>query len=300
MKETLQQLKNKVVGLEDTIDRVTTEKWDLADKVRRLETELESTRCQLKGLHDLQQRQQAGNNEELFRAQRNVAAAEKEQERIQQNYDHAQQTIRQMNATVEAAKKEVENIRKTRVAEEHLARKLVELCNENNKLRAEIVNLKEQEKQACEIMTAKVNELPEVKKYQEQVTRLLQERVSLDCQLSYAGGEQGTFCGGCLSCQLKQAQAIITQTADNLKKKNQDVDACGKTISDISKSHEENRKLVQCLSKEVGHLKNILRPLRDAMGEITEAWPWERKAIANRALNDRMFYLKTHNLNGDC
>ena len=304
----------EIERLEKTIDQVTTDKWDLEDANKRLklemeiahtqlhsasellkrrETELESARVQLKGIHELQQRLQSGSNEELFRAQRNVAAAEKEQERIENNYNHAQQTITQLNQTIELAKKEMEKLRKAQVNEEHLARKLVQLCNENNQLRADICNLKEQEKSACNIMAGK-EPIPEIKKYQEQVARLLKERVDFDCQIATPGS---SLCGGCISCQLQQAQHILNQTTENFKKSNDERD----TLK--TKTHEENQKLVQCLTNEVGHLKNILRPLRDAMGEIVQGYFWNARPIAKRALNDRMAYMEIHKLNslsGDC
>jgi len=273
--------------LEETIDLVTTENWDLKDRVRKLETELSRALEQLKGARELQQRLQSSGNEELRRAWDKVNIAEKEQERIQNNYEHAQQTIRQLNANMELAKKEVEKHSKAHIAEEHFARKLVELCNENNRLRADICTLKEQEKAACEIMNAKLESVPEYKAYQTQVTRLLDQIRTYDCQKAMVtvGNEEIPECGNCISCQLKQTKKILEQTAENLAKRNSEFNELSKRLKDIEESHEENRRLLQSLQNQSDLRRQLLMSAMGAFEQISRSWMWEVKGIAAKELD---------------
>lgn len=277
----------QVEKLEQTIDDVTTENWDLKDKIARQEMENISLREQLKGCQELQQRMQSSGNEELRRAWDKVNAAEKEQERLQNNYEHAQQTIRQLNANMELAKKEVEKFSKAHIAEEHFARKLVEMCNENNRLRADICTLKEQEKAACEIMNAKLETIPEYKAYQVQVTRLLDQMRTYDCQKAMVtvGDEEIPECGTCITCQLKQTKKILEQTADNLAKRNLEYNELCRRVKDIEESHENNRRLLKVLQDQSNLRRQLLMSAMGAFEQMSRSWMWEVKGIAAKELD---------------
>lgn len=313
--QLLQQLENKIVGLQTTIDRVTTEKWDLEECSKRLEMKLAQVSSQLDGAHQTQQRLQSGHNEELFRTRRTVEAAEKEQKRLQDNHIHALQTIEQQGRTLVLAQKEMDRLRNQHIAEEHFARKLVQMCDENTKLVTEIQTLKQREKDALEILAKREEPSDEVRKYQEQVTRLLKERVDFDCQLT-GTGEQGSFCGGCLACQLKQARqileqtsknlearnvelaqtkAVVVQTAANVKDRNDKIYALENALlsrsNDADKALAEQRVMILSKDTEIGHLKNLLRLMRDALTDIMEEGFWNCKTIAKTALQARLQYM---------
>lgn len=162
---------------------------------------------------------------------------------------------------------------------EHLARQAVRLNEELSQVRTDYVNMMESFK---EIKA----EFPQLRddneKYRAQVTRLLQQQADYDCQKIGAGGAKD--CGQCLACQLRQAQAILTQTAENVKKANGERDAVQRRLDSVLDSHGSNEHLIQALSNENNHLKQLNRILFDGLTTTIDCGVFARKGAAQATL----------------
>lgn len=203
----------KVALLQDTLDKMTVEKWDNEEKLKDAVLQIASLQIHLEGARASLNRVQSSAMQDIQNEHRMYAEQVKEVERVTNNYKHAQQTIAQLNTTIALAQKEMENLRKTRVSEEHLARKLILFADENSRLKGEIQTLRLQEREAMEIIN-KHQDPAEIQQYKAQVNRLLEERATYDCQAEKLQKEP---CGQCLKCQHEQTKKILAQTTENLR-----------------------------------------------------------------------------------
>ena len=203
----------KVALLQDTLDKMTVEKWDNEEKLKDAVLQIASLQIHLEGARASLTRVQNSAMQDIQNEHRMYAEQVKEVERVTNNYKHAQQTIAQLNTTIALAQKEMENLRKTRVSEEHLARKLILFADENSRLKGEMQTLRLQEREAMEIIN-KHQDPAEIQQYKAQVNRLLEERATYDCQAEKLQKEP---CGQCLKCQHEQTKKILAQTTENLR-----------------------------------------------------------------------------------
>lgn len=231
---------------------------------------------------------------------------------LQKNYDHVYTMQKSKESILQEAMRIVEDLRgKVKKGEEyktqaeHLARKAIEMTDakvkaeeESARLKTDYVTLMQNFK---EIKDQVPDLIEENNKFREQTVRLVQENSQLECP-GIREGRTDSLCGGCLGCQLKQAQAMLSQTSENLAQRNTERDELKAQLVSVQKSHEENRKLINDQSKQITHLTHILRILRDTMGQISQA-PFyvSKKDLANRALKYRMAYIEIHRdeLKGD-
>jgi regulator of replication initiation timing len=143
------------------------------------------------------------------------------------NRKYAMDFVQQQAELMNDAKRVINDLR-SKVAEsvtdktnsEHLAKKAIELrednqklanvnsaiCDKNNLLNDKIKTLSTE-------ITDLHNQLDEFKK---QVARLISEKSSYDCQANGTGN--GSLCGGCTECQLKQAKHSLTELGDQVDK----------------------------------------------------------------------------------
>lgn len=183
--------------LQNTLDRLTAENNDLKDRINtlsvdydydyaknqviqandnlRIETkksaELENVKRQLEtkttALIDALNKLDAANTTisklnsvlslDTFKQSRTLKSAEDETKRLESNHEHAKSVINQLTNTLDFANKQLEAARNN---ENHLARKSIELYQENQKLNAKITDLT---KQIEELKKSKVQVTPEDK-----------------------------------------------------------------------------------------------------------------------------------------
>lgn len=160
---------NDLHKLQDTMDRLTAENNDLKDRIRNLgvdydyaknaatksndearaaKTQLEAkTTALVAALAKLDaanasvSKLNAIVQNEEWKQNRSVEAAEKEQKRIQDNCNHLNDIVKTQSETIKIAS---EKLAESNRNEDHLARKTIKLYNENQKLSDEISNLKKQ------------------------------------------------------------------------------------------------------------------------------------------------------------
>lgn len=205
-----------------------------------------------------------------------------------QNRDHFRNLVAQQDACIKIAKEKVKEFLEAADREkknaEHLARKTLELKAENDKLKEAATDSGSQAEMASQVPTL----LEENRKYREQTTRLVEEKRVLEDKLrdfecqGCKTGEMGTYCGGCLGCTLRQAEHTIQQMDTKPQ--------------EVLESHGHNQKLIETLSKELNHTKQIARICRDGLTEVCEAGVFARKSVAEQALIARTTYIKLQNL----
>lgn len=131
--------------MESILDTLSTEKWDLIEKNKSLEQEitdlklrLNQSLSQLDGAKSTIDRLNVYIQGEEWKNHRSVKAAEDEAKRIENNNNHAKSVIDQLSKTLDFARKKLEE---TTISEDHLAKKTIELYNENQKLTSQITDL---------------------------------------------------------------------------------------------------------------------------------------------------------------
>jgi chromosome segregation ATPase len=197
-----QSLDSYIREYQNAIELLTVKQWDSDEKIRDLTLQVASLQIHLDGAQESCAREKEMVRTELQSEYNKRKEFTQEIERLTGNHKHAQQTIAELNTTIALAKKEMEKLRGAHINEEHLARKCVLFANEIAELRQTISP------------APATNQSLDIIKYQEQVTRLLNERVKYDC---HAEELKRVPCGQCLVCQLKKANEIIGQRVDNLQ-----------------------------------------------------------------------------------
>ena len=275
-------------AMQKTLDDQACLRWDLEDKNNTLTMRVMQLEAFLEG-----SKSNAAREAEILRqTEARYAEVVKQLQVTEKNLQHAKEAAAYQEKTVQLAKVEMEKIRASKVSDEHLARKLIELVEENRKLREDLVAQKMQEREALDIINNR--ETPaEIKKYQEQVTRLLQERVDYDCQVTKTSS---SLCGGCLACQLQQAQHVLEQTAQNLKKANDERDVAKSNNDSKIKSLEDKVKLVVALDNELRQYKQLTTLLTDGLHQARTAGIFARKGVVETTLHAGMVHRKLNNM----
>ena len=114
---------------------------------------------------------------------------------------------------------------------EHLARQCIRLTEENTNLKSDYAKMMESFKEIAE-------QFPQLaednNKYKEQVTRLVKENAELICPGSKG---QGTPCGECISCKLKEKYAILEQVSLNFQTRNEEYKALEASVKGMRNSN---------------------------------------------------------------
>jgi chromosome segregation ATPase len=124
--------------LENQIDAVTTENWDLKDKIKNLNEQLSSLNLkynqvltQLEGSNSNITRLQNFIQNEEWKTHRNFKSAEDEIKRTDADLQYSKKTLKETLVKLEESKK----------SENHLAQKTIILYNENQELNTKISEL---------------------------------------------------------------------------------------------------------------------------------------------------------------
>jgi len=160
---------------------------------------------------------------DLSAAEHQIVKLKKDLEVETGNRDHFRSLLTQQDAYLKELKVQIEQWKADKLKElqtktseaEHLAKQAVRLNEENTKLQSRINEL-ECAQEECHALIA------ENAKFKEQNNRLLEENrklhdkaQDLDCEAR----EPGPRCGGCLSCQLRQAKEALKGMNDTLTSK---------------------------------------------------------------------------------
>jgi hypothetical protein len=226
-------------ALQDQLEEISMRLNDANDTVVESKTEILSLNKQIANLTLALDREQAMNisreqtNGKCLKLEHDIVDVKNELKVCEQNRKYAMDYVEQQASLLNEAKRVINELR-ARVMEgsidktnaEHLAKKAIQLQEENTRLSQEANGKKSFELSynavSTELANRKefINELTEdMDKYRKQVARLLQEKMSYDCQANGTGAK-GTQCGNCLSCQLQQTKAILAQTTENFEKAN--------------------------------------------------------------------------------
>jgi chromosome segregation ATPase len=159
-------LSKKCIALQETLDAMSIEKWDMEERNRNMAhriTEIESK------FHYLTLSCKYW--ETIYNK------AKKDLESSEDNIKHIADQLNYQNKTNELCKIEMDKLRSSKVSDEHMARKLINLVDEL-RIQKEIV---EKTKQEYENKQIRAYEAPpeEIRKYHEQITRLQKE---LECK----------------------------------------------------------------------------------------------------------------------
>jgi len=260
---------DEVNELQDNLDNLSTLRWDLEDKNRDLLMRVMQLESFLEGANGNKTRESAAMKDLETR----YAAVVRQLTTSESNRSHAVESAAFQEKTIALAKQEMERLRAEKVSDEHLARQLIKLVEENRSLQNDLLTQKQQERDALTILSNK-EPSQETKAYQAQVTRLLEERVKYDCQITKTGS---TPCGGCLYCQLQQMNGILERTAENVRRANEERDyALAQANSkdqkcvQLNKSHEANNNLVAALSNENNKWKQVCRLLTEGLETVIQ------------------------------
>ena len=161
---------SQIAKLQDTIDNMSIQQWDMEEKNNYLTVKLCELETKLEGCYAIQSKY------------------EKTKER-----DDADN-----NAHYAKLREELESLKSSKVNDEHMAKKLIQLATHNVWLKEQLAQSRLNEFETCQ--QAIIQDPPtEIKKFQEQVTGFINERAKYDCQLF---APNSTPCGHCTSCQL--------------------------------------------------------------------------------------------------
>ena len=144
------------------------------------------------------------------------------------NRDHFRALVAQQDAFIKEAKRQIEEFKAKKEAElksktseaEHLAKQALRLNEENSKLRTDNVELTSRSNQ---LNTQTPLLMEENQKFREQTARLVEEKRKLEDRVNQyecwgcRSGEQGSYCGGCLGCLMRQAEHNMSETDKALR-----------------------------------------------------------------------------------
>lgn len=164
------------------------------------------------------------------------------------NRDHFRGLVAQQDSCINIAKQKVKEFVEAADREkknaEHLARKTLQLKDENVKLMAENAQFKEQTTRLID-----------------DNRKLHEKMLDLECE-GCITGEMGKYCGGCLSCQLRQREHSMA-----------DVD---KALRDANIVKDTYMPVADFYQTTVEKLKDALRLLRDRW---PGTWPTKKEII---------------------
>jgi septation ring formation regulator EzrA len=180
--------RKKIRTLEEKLDDITTQAWDIdeenhffANCIRDLEFRIDSL------------------NACLTKEKTNASIAEQKCEVAERNTRATNQQFCQLDYKYRLAEKEIEKLRAAKVSDEHMARQLLRLVEENKTLKEELNRIK------CMSIIAANEPAEEIAKFKEQTTRLIAENATYACPAS----KDNTLvaCGKCLTCTVKALRA---------------------------------------------------------------------------------------------
>jgi hypothetical protein len=268
----------EIEAMQKTLDDQAILRWDLEERNHDLTTRVMLLEAFMEGAKSNQQREA----KILQQTESRYADVVKRLEISGKNVQHAKEAAAYQEKTVGLAKIEMDKLRATKVSDEHLARKLIELVEENRKLREDISTKKQQELEVVAIINNQ-------EKYAEQVNRLLNERINYNCQEALTTVDRKVIeCGKCLSCQLKQAKNISEQTTKNLQKANDERDSLRESkvkavqnLNNVITSLDNQRK---ALIADLTHTKQLNNIMWNGLSQIKQAGLFQRKWIAEETL----------------
>ena len=184
---------------------------------------------------------------------------------------------------------------------DHLAKQAVRLNKENEGLKSAL----ESERRLHDMTIKSRHERgDEIEKQKERIVQLIKDNdalcnrnAGLECTGSLKG-EVSSMCGGCLGCQLKQAQSIITQLNENVDERDDEIVQLKFQLSETQKLKAgEYNKLVQSLTKATEHYKQLVAILKDGLETVSKVSVFSRKAEAEQTLLQYTRYLDDRYLN---
>lgn len=195
--------KEKIDFLENVLDILYYEKLDFKELCNIYYLNLAATEARETALAERLPKIKEEAEASISEWRSRVYTAVEEDKTIEKNYQHALATIGQHTQTIKLVKAEIDKLRAEKVNNEHLAKKLLETYEENSRLKEDLRN------------TKPADESEQLIQYKTQVTRLIEEKASYDCNADATGK---TPCGQCLTCRMKQREAIFSQTVENFQK----------------------------------------------------------------------------------
>jgi chromosome segregation ATPase len=191
---------------------------------------------------------QSDNAYELSQAEHRIIKLEKDLTVEVGNRDHFRSLVAQQDAFINEAKRQVQDM-KSKFNDQLDARK-----NEVDHLAKQAVRLND------ELAKVKTDNC----KFQEQTTRLIDEKRKLEEKLrnleceGCQTGEQGKYCGGCLGCLTRQAEHAMSEMDKALARKTEEL------------AHEQN----------VGMFRWQIIEVLAATIKVIKKWPWYRRGKA--------------------
>lgn len=176
---------------------------------------------------------------------------------------------------------------------------MAEFRDENAKMQNEVVELQLESQKFCEVLESHQDEIVRLKeenqKFREQTVRLVNENSQYECS-GIKSGAISSMCGGCLSCQLKQAQHTLEQTATNLVERNKERDNYKAELAAVNKKSEDSKKRINELIEELRKTEELHQFCLNAIDDIFHANILKRKGIAKKALDGHNYMLHSNTI----
>lgn len=277
------QMKTEHEKLQEQIENLYLQSIDIFDQRNRLVSENETLKEEVKAQRIAREAASPA-VARCTQLETDVRRLTQDYTNLQQNYDHVYSLQKSKESILQEAMRIVEDLRgKVKKGEEykfqaeHLAKKAIEITDAKIKAEEEVAKLKTDYVTLMDNFKEIKKQVPDLieenNKFREQTVRLIEEKSQLECP-GIREGRTDSLCGGCLGCQLEQARAILSQTAENLTKANQERNEL-KTQLENAISTQKELSTIQ--SDEINRLRKI-------MEEIVQAPFYSRKEIAKRAL----------------
>lgn len=220
-----------------------------------------------------------------------IAKLLRELENYKSNYEYALEHKKQLEKVISEAKIETDKLRSQQVNSEHLAKQVVRLQKELSEIELTYCPYQKNKNDLhipcgkcvkCKLDAAYgiiERSTTNVENLERELTTL-QNKVEKQyaCEGSVIG-DRVTMCGECLSCELKQTNAVLEQTVQNFK-------VVKETYVDTT----------TCLENEKSALKEIIRRQRDALELIARGAFFKHHKIAHECLKDVMKYKEEKNI----
>ena len=265
---------NEIAALQKQLDHLTTLKWDHEEEISKLTSQVFHLQFHL----DSEKATKLSISNETEKHHQNTL---KDLDICRSNLKYSTEHIKELDETIRLAKLEMDKLRSSKVSDEHLARKLLELVEENNKLKESNIELLQINK---ELLANSNQPIPdEIKKYQEQVTRLLAEKVINEDKIRF----------------LQQSVVptnISSISASDVDKIREERDFAVRSYHCLTETFNENRKLISQLSHEDNNLKSINHILIEGLHKEKSCHSWEGLQIVNNILQEVINYRKNHGM----
>lgn len=237
-----------------------------------------------------------------------IAKLLRELENYKSNYEYALEHKKQLEKVISEAKIETDKLRSQQVNSEHLAKQVVRLQKELSELELTYCPYQKNKNDLhlpcgkcvkCKLDAA----YGIIERSTKNVENLERELVTLQKKVEKEYVCEGTsigdrvlMCGECLSCQLKQTQSVLEQTASNLIHANEDKQRLTKEKANMDANFAEQLKLGAAFRMENIALKEIIRRQRDALELIARGAFFKHHKIAHECLKDVMKYKEEKNI----